>query len=422
MSVSGAMPIATAVAAVVLLIVLELQQLGRPGRSVWPYLLPVGSVPLVGAVVAFKHLAQQQPSALTVVATSAMCSVVVTSSAALIFATHAASYASGSSSSGVAHRALLGGMSVLALFAILFRREDGMLIAAVPAGVGVLCTWIGARSFSPERSRQQRSSKAAILTLLAISLALGAVAAACIAAACAVLSAPSRASADALRTLGRMTAFALAPLTGGAIAFGKRADIVGLGARGRIKELVATISVLFLSAAGLRVALAGVVKARAHAPSAVRVVLAPVRMAVTASAAIEPSVEPPETAAVAATPAPSAEEPSESNAAEPGTAVEFGEVTVSGPLYPGEVQKGVQKARPYIEKCQQRIEETGRIGRMIVKFSIGVDGSVTQVLEDDGTEITNKKFIGCVLASFYQIGFPAPSKGNVRVEAPIRLR
>src|SRR5262245_26987718 len=147
MSVSGAMPIATAVAAVVLLIVLELQQIGRPGRSVWPYLLPVGSVPLVGAVVAFKHLATEQSSALAVVAASAMCSVVVTSSAALIFATHAAAYAGGVVSN-VAHRALLGGLAILAVVALLLRREDGVLIAAVPAGVGVLCTWIGARAFS----------------------------------------------------------------------------------------------------------------------------------------------------------------------------------------------------------------------------------------------------------------------------------
>src|SRR5262245_47860325 len=83
MSVSGAMPIATAVAAVVLLIVMELQQIGRPGRSVWPYLLPVGSVPLVGAAVAFKHVAAHQPTALAIVAATAMCTVVVTSSAAL---------------------------------------------------------------------------------------------------------------------------------------------------------------------------------------------------------------------------------------------------------------------------------------------------------------------------------------------------
>jgi hypothetical protein len=222
-----------------------------------------------------------------------------------------------------------------------------------------------------------------------------------------------------------MTAFALAPMTSGAIAFVRRADIVGLGARGRVKELVATISVLFISAAGLRVALAGVVKTRARAPTAVRIAAAPVRMAVTASTAIEPSPEPPETAEVAATtspPTPSAEAPPVTDSTGSGQPIEFGDVTVNGPLYPGEVQKGVEKARPYIEKCQQRIEETGRVGRMIVKFSIGVDGSVTQVLGDEGTEVTNKKFVGCVLASFYQIGFPAPSKGNVRVEAPIRIR
>jgi hypothetical protein len=57
-----------------------------------------------------------------------------------------------------------------------------------------------------------------------------------------------------------------------------------------------------------------------------------------------------------------------------------------------------------------------------VRFSIGTSGSVSSVQDDGHTTLTNKKFVGCVLSSFYQIGFPAPTRGNVRVEAPIYVR
>jgi hypothetical protein len=102
--------------------------------------------------------------------------------------------------------------------------------------------------------------------------------------------------------------------------------------------------------------------------------------------------------------------------------VALGKPSVSGMLAPPEVERSVQKLEQHVERCLDKAAGDGRSGDIAVKFTIGPNGSVANVQDDPETSVGDEKLVGCVLASFYQIGFPKPTRGYVRVELPITIR
>jgi len=59
-------------------------------------------------------------------------------------------------------------------------------------------------------------------------------------------------------------------------------------------------------------------------------------------------------------------------------------------------------------------------GRVVVRFVIERDGSVSRV-RDDGSTMPDPVVTECVLKSFYEIRFPKPENGIVTVVYPIKF-
>lgn len=383
MTTSGVIPIATALAAAIATVALGLGR-GRAARTVWALLLPLVVTACVGWYAA---------RVFGVLPRAALSTATVMTCAALVFGIRAGDARRRAPPAGLANVALWLGLGVIAILVMAWRDDRGALLAAIPAGIGVLAIWLGGRALS------HRSGPVAFETVLALMLALGAVA-------CASIAAGGAAPAP-LGTLGRATSFALAPALSAGLVLGSRVAELGRAVPGRVPELVATVGLLVLAAAAFRVELGGTRRAEPATASAPRPT--PTKIVV-----VPPSPPPPAPVAVRdAEPPP----PAPDAAAAP-EGVVFDEVRVSGMLAPNEVQRGVEKLRPRIEKCRDQAQ--GARGRIDVRFSIGPTGSVTSVQSDPDSDLA-PALAGCILASFYQVGFPQPTRGNVRVEAPIRI-
>src|SRR5262249_54034629 len=57
-------------------------------------------------------------------------------------------------------------------------------------------------------------------------------------------------------------------------------------------------------------------------------------------------------------------------------------------------------------------------GRVVVRFVIGRDGSVSNVA-DGGSDLPDRQVVSCVLRAFYGLSFPQPEGGVVTVTYPI---
>jgi hypothetical protein len=100
--------------------------------------------------------------------------------------------------------------------------------------------------------------------------------------------------------------------------------------------------------------------------------------------------------------------------------IEFDKVTVSGMLVPTEVQSRIEKIRPTVERCAERASGVPLDGVLSVRFTIGPEGGVSNVVADNETKIPSG-VAGCIYSALYQIGFPRPTEASVSVTAPIRF-
>jgi len=100
--------------------------------------------------------------------------------------------------------------------------------------------------------------------------------------------------------------------------------------------------------------------------------------------------------------------------------VEFSPVKVSGMLAPDEVQRTLETLRQRFAACGPRAGDQPVDGRIRLEFLIDSDGSVSNVLPDPTTTLP-EKVASCVFVTAYQTGYPTPTKGTVRVIAPIRI-
>ena len=301
-------------------------------------------------------------------------------------------------------RALVLGLAATGVLVWALRSQPIALAAALPALVGVVVI-----AWSPRAMDRAGAERAAFELLIAIVLVLGAVACAAVGAASSIVVADPRALPAARAVLGRAALFALPPIAAAAIVLASRLALVGRGSLGRWPELAGAVGVAVFTAGVLRAGLAPALVP--PAPSAAR-----------------PPPPPPPPSPPAPPPAPEPEpEPAVRDAAVAApddaatdAAVVIGEAQVNGMLVPVEVERGLEKIAPRLERCREKADGSAG-GTILVRFSIGPSGSVANVQEADETTIQNAELVGCVLASFYQIGFPAPTRGYVRVEVPIRI-
>jgi hypothetical protein len=405
-------PVVAACAAILWIAVLAVQDKRRWALSAWLHLIPVAFVPLVGGWAADRLLAAGSPDAHDTLASGAFLSALTLSAAAFVLARAESRHLARSARAADGLGALAAGLGLTAALVYLWRSDVGTRLAAVPAVIGVGSVWLGTRGLERRGVDPVRAGRAAMDTVLALGIALGAVACAAVAAASIALGS----DAPAPQTLRRAACFALAPALTAALRLTKNASFIGRGARRRLAELFGTFGVLFLGVGALRIELTRLSAASAAAENG-RPAPTPL-----ASEPPVPSALPRQSNPVA--PVPSASPPSSSSPAPVASAeaaMSFEHVKVGGMLAPGEVQKGVEKAKARIEKCCAAASAPGCDGELVVKLTIGDDGSVTNALAGEDSTISDHKLVACVLASFYQVGFPAPSEGNVQVIAPIRF-
>jgi hypothetical protein len=100
--------------------------------------------------------------------------------------------------------------------------------------------------------------------------------------------------------------------------------------------------------------------------------------------------------------------------------VEFSPVKVSGLLAPDEVQRTLETLRPRFAACGSRAPGEAVDGRIRIEFLIDSDGSVSNVLPDPTTTLP-EKVASCVFITSYQVGYPTPTEGTVRVIAQLRI-
>jgi hypothetical protein len=103
-----------------------------------------------------------------------------------------------------------------------------------------------------------------------------------------------------------------------------------------------------------------------------------------------------------------------------GIGVEFSPVKVSGMLAPDEVQRTLETLRNRFASCGERAGDQPLDGRIRLEFLIDSDGSVSNVLPDPTTTLP-EKVASCVFITSYQVGYPTPTNGTVRVIAQMRI-
>jgi len=99
-----------------------------------------------------------------------------------------------------------------------------------------------------------------------------------------------------------------------------------------------------------------------------------------------------------------------------------GTTTSSGRIPPEIIQRIIRQNFGRFKMCYERglRGDPNLSGRVAVRFTIGRDGSVTQVA-NGGSDIPNGEVVGCVVNSFKGLSFPAPESGIVTVGYSISL-
>jgi hypothetical protein len=107
---------------------------------------------------------------------------------------------------------------------------------------------------------------------------------------------------------------------------------------------------------------------------------------------------------------------------EPVSASEPADVSVSGRLPAAEIQRVVRADYPRIRACYQRrlAADPDQTGRVVVRFVIAPDGSVSEA-RDDGSTLTNPSTISCIIGVFIRLRFPEPDGGSVTVVYPLHF-
>jgi hypothetical protein len=95
---------------------------------------------------------------------------------------------------------------------------------------------------------------------------------------------------------------------------------------------------------------------------------------------------------------------------------------VSGRLPPGEIQRIVRENFGAFRICYESgLKKNAKLeGRVMARFVIGRDGTVTKVT-DEGSTLPDPDVVACVLKAFNQLKFPKPEGGIVTVVYPIML-
>jgi len=89
-------------------------------------------------------------------------------------------------------------------------------------------------------------------------------------------------------------------------------------------------------------------------------------------------------------------------------------------LAPDEVQRTLETLRNRFAACGTRAGDQPLDGRIRLEFLIDSDGSVSNVLPDPTTTLPDK-VASCVFITAYQVGYPTPTEGTVRVIGGMRL-
>lgn len=97
-----------------------------------------------------------------------------------------------------------------------------------------------------------------------------------------------------------------------------------------------------------------------------------------------------------------------------------GELTLSGRLPPEVIQRIVRQNYGRFRFCyEQGLAKNPNLeGRVVVRFVIGREGTVTSV-QGGGSDLPDSNVHSCILQSFYGLSFPAPEGGLVTVSYPI---
>lgn len=100
--------------------------------------------------------------------------------------------------------------------------------------------------------------------------------------------------------------------------------------------------------------------------------------------------------------------------------VRMGAVTVSGALPPDVIQRIVRQNFGRFRLCYENgLRSNPELaGRVSVRFTIGLDGNVANVL-NGGSDLPDGGVVACVVRAFGGVMFPAPDGGSVTVTYPI---
>jgi hypothetical protein len=103
-----------------------------------------------------------------------------------------------------------------------------------------------------------------------------------------------------------------------------------------------------------------------------------------------------------------------------GPSVEGGATTITGRLPPEVIQRIVRQNYGRFRLCYERgLAVAPKLeGKVVVKFTIAGDGSVSAVSGRDST-LPSKDVVTCVANAFMTLSFPQPEGGVVNVSYPI---
>lgn len=96
--------------------------------------------------------------------------------------------------------------------------------------------------------------------------------------------------------------------------------------------------------------------------------------------------------------------------------------TVSGRVPPEIIQRVIRQHFGSFRACyEDGLRRNAQLaGRVVVKFVIGLDGSVENAI-DNGSEIGDRAVVDCVVKAFAQLSYPEPDNAHVIVVYPLML-
>ena len=95
---------------------------------------------------------------------------------------------------------------------------------------------------------------------------------------------------------------------------------------------------------------------------------------------------------------------------------------VTGRLPPEVIQRIVRQNYGLFQQCYERalLKDPKLEGRVVVRFVIAADGSITDV-RDEGSTLASPEAVSCMLEIYRKLRFPAPEGGIVTVVYPIQF-